>query len=75
MFVASAQCYFLTAFYPAAERVVRTHTNVHTILFNHASHTQHNNCTYVQTVDLQMGRDPIRLIDRDYSFMLIMIRR
>ena len=26
-------------------------------LFNHISHTQHNNCTYVQIVDLQMGRD------------------
>ena len=26
-------------------------------LFNHASHTQHNSCTYVQVVDLQMERD------------------
>ena len=25
-------------------------------LFNHASHTQHNDCTNVQTADLQMGR-------------------
>ena len=33
------------------------HTYIHRILFNHASHTQHNNCTYVPIVNLQIGRN------------------
>ena len=33
------------------------------ILFNHASHTQRNDCIYVQTVDLHMGR--VNNIDHD----------
>ena len=33
------------------------HALVQHFLFNHASHTQHNSCTYVQVVDLQMERD------------------